>query len=83
MSIKHYFIYLKSTCVYTAVGEEELQQIQDKGTPLEVIGTVCDDKEFGDNCNTDCALYRNGTCPSKPMRDCFGDLWHVIPSKKD
>lgn len=82
MIIKSYFIYLKSTCVYTAVDEEGLQQIQDKGTPLEVIGTVCDDKEFGDNCTSDCDFFRSGTCRAEPMRDSFGELWHVIPTIK-
>lgn len=77
-----YYVYLPSTCIHTAVDDEELQQIQDKGTPFEVVGIICDDKEYGDNCNTDCPAYRAGTCRAQPKRDCFGDLWNVLPALK-
>ena len=48
----------------------------------EVLGEVCDDEEFGDNCNRDCQHFCNGTCKATPMRDVFGDLWHVLASKE-
>ena len=57
---------------------DELGGLIDRGITHNVLGRVCDNQEFGDNCNTDCLLFRQGTCPSKLIRDINGQLWHVI-----
>lgn len=57
---------------------DELGGLIDNDVDFKVLGTVCDDKEFGDRCNTDCYAYRHGVCNSKLVRDWDGKLWHVI-----
>ena len=47
----------------------------------KVLGEVCDDKEYGDRCNTDCEHFCMGTCPAIPIRDINGQLWHVLTNK--
>jgi len=59
---------------------DELGGLIDNDVDFKVLGTVCDDKEFGDMCTTDCDAFRYGVCRSKLVRDRFGKLWHVIPS---
>ena len=56
---------------------DELGGLIDNDIPHEVVGDVCDDKEFLDRCNTDCPHYRRGTCPAVTIR-IGGSLWHVI-----
>lgn len=58
--------------------QDELGGLIDLDIEHTTLGVVCDDKEYGDNCNMDCPLFREGTCPSTPIRDIGGDLWHVI-----
>lgn len=48
---------------------------------ITVLGWVCDDSSFGDNFDTDCMLYRKGTCPSEQIRDNYNRLWHLLRSK--
>ena len=60
---------------------DELGGLIDNDIPHRVLGTVCDDQEFGDNCNTDCPLYCAGTCPAALVKDCEGVLWHVVSSQ--
>ena len=57
---------------------DELGGLIDNDVDFKVLGTVCDDKEFGDRCTTDCHAYRYGVCRSKVVRDRTGKLWHVI-----
>ena len=56
---------------------DELGGLIDNDIPHEVVGDVCDDKEFLDRCNTDCPHYCRGTCPAVTMR-IYGSLWHVV-----
>lgn len=57
---------------------DELGGLIDNDVDFKVLGTVCDDKEFGDRCTTDCHAYRYGVCRSTVVRDITGKLWHVI-----
>lgn len=57
---------------------DELGGLIDRDIPHEVLGEVCDDQEYGDNCNTGCPLYRSGTCRFIPIRDKDGQRWHLI-----
>lgn len=57
---------------------DELGGLIDCDIEHEVLGVVCDDKEYGDNCNIDCPQFRSGTCQSTPVRDVFGTLWHLL-----
>lgn len=59
--------------------EELPSALEAQVVKYEIIGKSCDDKELGDNCNTDCNYYRTGTCPSRLMRDTSGRLWSVVP----
>lgn len=63
------------------IEREIYEKLPQLGILEELIGDVCDDVEYGDNCNTDCSHYRNGTCPSRLGRDVFGNLWHVLVRK--
>lgn len=56
---------------------DELGGLIDRDIEHQVLGEVCDDKEFLDRCTTDCQFYRLGTCRTKVVRDVFGQLWHV------
>ena len=60
--------------------ENEFGRLIDNDVDFNVLGTVCDDKKFGDMCSTDCYAFRNGVCRSKLVRDRKGRLWNVIPS---
>lgn len=64
--------------IYIMNDTDELGGLNDFNVKHEVIGRVCDSVEFGDNCSTDCLLYRCGTCPSEIVRDFAGQLWHVL-----
>ena len=57
---------------------DELGGLIDKDVDFKVLGTVCDDQEYGDRCTTDCHAYREGVCRSRTVRDWGGNLWHVI-----
>lgn len=59
---------------------DELGGIIDNDIPHKVLGVVCDDSEYGDRCNVDCEHFCMGTCKAKPVRDVFGQLWHVLSS---
>ena len=52
-------------------------ELIDSDVEHETLGEVCDDQEFGDNCNVDCPLFRSGTCTSTLIRDINGELWHL------
>ncbi len=56
---------------------DELGGLIDNDVEHEILGYVCDDKEFGDNCNTDCQFFRLGTCRAENIRDFSGQLWKV------
>lgn len=56
---------------------DELGGLIDRDIEHQVLGEVCDDKEFGDRCTTDCQFFRSGTCSAENVRDVFGDLWKV------
>lgn len=58
--------------------DQELRRLAECGVRMEILGTVCDSQSFGDNCSTDCPLYRDGRCPSTVMRDFANRLWHVM-----
>lgn len=64
--------------VHVLNDHDELGGLIDLGIDHRVLGVVCDDQEFGDNCSTDCPAYRAGTCQARPIRDIDGKLWHVI-----
>lgn len=57
---------------------DELWGLNDLGIEHEIIGTVCDDKKFGDMCSTDCRRYYTGTCPAEIITDAMGNKWHVL-----
>lgn len=57
--------------------QDELGGLIDNDIKHTTLGEVCDDQEYGDNCNVDCPLFRSGTCQSTPIRDSNGDLWHL------
>lgn len=59
--------------------ENKFGLLIDNDVDFNVLGTVCDDKEYGDRCTTDCDAFRYGVCRSKIVKDCTGKLWHVIP----
>lgn len=59
--------------------DDELGWLLGNDVDFNVLGTVCDDKEFGDMCTTDCYAFRHGVCRSKLVRDRTGRLWNVIP----
>lgn len=59
--------------------DDKLGWLIGNGVDFNVLGTVCDDKKFGDMCTTDCYAFRHGVCRSKLVRDRTGKLWHVIP----
>lgn len=81
--MKYLFIELKDGKRVVMNDQDELGGLIDNEIPHRTIGTVCDNREYGDNCNTDCLLFRKGTCPSVPMRDSDGDLWHVLRYTED
>ncbi len=56
---------------------DDLDLMDELADEYKVLGEVCDDEEFGDNCTTDCVFYRRGTCSAEVMRDLFGDPIHV------
>lgn len=58
--------------------DAELRRLAECGVSMEILGTVCDSQTFGDNCSTDCPLFRDGKCPSTVMRDYTNQLWHVM-----
>ncbi len=69
--------------VYVMNDQDELGGLIDLGIEHEVLGEICDDQEFGDNCNTDCLHYRKGTCPATTLRECVrGELIHVLMEKE-
>ena len=55
-----------------------LSGLIDNNVEFKVIGRVCDDKEYGDKCSTDCPAFCSGMCRSKVVRDITGKLWHVV-----
>ena len=63
--------------VHVMNDQDELGGLIDCGIPHQVLGVVCDDKEFGDRCTTDCQFFRSGTCRAENVRDSFGQLWKV------
>lgn len=63
--------------VYVMNDQDELGGIIDRDIEHKTLGEVCDDKEYGDNCNTYCPQFCLGTCPATPIRDVHGQLWHV------
>lgn len=64
--------------IYVMNDMDELGGLIDNDIPHNVLGVVCDDNKFGDRCNADCEHFRMGTCKAKPIRDAFGQLWHVV-----
>lgn len=58
--------------------QDELGGLIDNGIEHTIIGRVCDDKVFGDRCNTDCLAYAKGICPADHVVDCAGIHWNVI-----
>lgn len=56
---------------------DELGGLIDCDIEHRTLGEVCDDQEYGDRCNTDCPLFRSGTCTSTPIQDVTGNLWHL------
>ena len=59
----------------------ELGGLVDMEIEPQVLGEVCDDNEFGDNCSTGCQFYRLGTCRAEVIKDSFGMRWHVRPGR--
>lgn len=57
---------------------DELSGLIDNNVEFKVIGRVCDDKEYGDRCSTECPAFCSGFCRSKVVRDRNGKLWHVV-----
>ena len=68
----------RSDGLIQVIDRELYEQLPQLGLKEELIGSVCDDVEFQDNCNTDCVHYRLGTCPSRLGRDVYGNLWNVL-----
>lgn len=68
----------RSDGLIRVIDREFYERLPQLGLQEELIGDVCDDDEFLDNCNTDCVHYRQGTCPARLGRDVFGNLWHVL-----
>lgn len=71
----------RSNGLIQVIDRELYEVLPQLGLKEELIGAVCDDDEFLDNCNTDCVHYRQGTCPARLGRDVFGHLWHVLCGK--
>lgn len=63
--------------IFVMNDQDELGGLIDRDVEYEMLGEVCDDEEFGDNCTTDCVFYRRGTCRTEVKRDVFGNLIHV------
>ncbi len=57
---------------------DELGGLIDNGIKHKVLGRVCDNRQYGDNCNTDCRHFCTGLCPATRVTDVFGDHWHVL-----
>ena len=68
----------RSDGLIQVIDRELYEKLPQLGLHEKLIGDVCDDDEFLDNCNTDCVHYRQGTCPSRLGRDVFDHLWHVL-----
>lgn len=64
--------------VFIMNDQDELGGLIDLEIEHTTLGVVCDDQEYGDNCNTDCPVFRAGQCKSTPIRDFTGKLWHLI-----
>ena len=75
---KHYLAIEIRGDVHILNDTDELGGLIDNDILHKVLGEVCDDKEFGDRCNTDWTHFCMGTCPAKPIRDIDGNLWHVM-----
>ena len=80
--MKHYLAIRIKDGIHIMNDQDELGGLIDMDVKHEVLGEVCDDEEFSDNCKRDCQHFCNGTCKATPMRDVFGDLWHVLASKE-
>lgn len=46
--------------------------------PFEILGHVCDFREFGDKCNSSCFAYRHRICKARIIKDSDGSMWHII-----
>lgn len=57
---------------------DELGGLIDHNVDFEVLGTVCDKQEFGDNCSAVCYAYRHGVCRADVVTDSNGYKWHVL-----
>lgn len=68
----------RSNGLIQVVDREVYEKLPQLGMHEELVGDVCDDDEFLDNCSTDCSHYRHGTCPARLGRDVFSHLWHVL-----
>lgn len=64
--------------IFVLNNQDEVWSLNDLGIDHEIIGTICDDKEFGDMCSTDCPRYCAGTCPAEIITDGMGNKWHVL-----
>lgn len=58
---------------------DELGGLIDRDIKHTILGRVCDDREYGDRCTTDCPAYARGVCRAINVRDSDGHLWHVLP----
>lgn len=75
-----YFAIEIRDSIFIMNDRDEFGGLIDNDVPHKVLGVVCDDNKFGDRCNVDCEYFRMGTCKAKPIRDAFGQLWHVLSS---
>lgn len=59
--------------IFVMNDNDELGGVIDNDVSHTVIGHVCTDE-----CDTTCLHYRQGTCPSKIMKDTYGEIIHVF-----
>lgn len=81
--MKYFFVEFANGFKHVYNDCDELGGLYDLDFDFKVKGEVCDRRTYGDCCTSDCDFFRSGTCRAEPLRDSFGELWHVIPSKLD
>lgn len=55
--------------------QDELGGLIDCNVNFKIIGTICDNNQYGDNCKI---CKQNKKCIAKTILDSDGNKWHII-----
>lgn len=63
--------------VHILNNNDELGSLIDNDIKHEIIGEVCDNQKFGDNC-ANCKMLKKSICKFNQIKDVHGNKWHVV-----